>query len=190
MALFAVRPTQLDKDLARAIADRTDPPLERGAEALTWAADEHVLLAAAVVGWVLTRKSGEPYRRLGTHFLLCSLVSAILPHVLKTFVDQERPDRLTVEGHLNGVPLSGKPRDAFPSGHALHVGALASAATLLRPGVRNALWAIGAVLAATRLVLLAHWLSDVVAGLGLGVAVERAVRRLTRPLPVPARQID
>ena len=37
---------------------------------------------------------------------------------------------MTLIGHINGVPVSGKSRDAFPSGHAVHIGALASALML------------------------------------------------------------
>ncbi len=190
MALITVRPTQLDKDIARGIARHADVPIERAAEVLTWGADEHLLIAAAMVGWLVTRKSEEPLRRLSTHFLLCSLSSAVLPHILKALIDQERPDRLTVSGHWRGVPFSGKSEDAFPSGHALHVGALASAATLLPPKTRNLVWATGALLVGTRVVLLAHWFTDVLAGLGLGVIVERLLRRMTKPMPIhggPAR---
>jgi undecaprenyl-diphosphatase len=35
---------------------------------------------------------------------------------MKTTIDQTRPDRLTVRGHWRGVLLSGRARDAFPSG--------------------------------------------------------------------------
>ena len=63
----------------------------------------------------------------------------------------------------------------------MHVGALASAATLLPPRYRNAIWTAGAVLVTTRVVLLAHWLTDVVAGLALGVGVERGIRLITKP---------
>jgi undecaprenyl-diphosphatase len=184
MARISVPPTQVDRDIARGIARHTDVPVEQAAKVLTWGADDHLLIAAAAVGWLLTRKSEEPLRRLGTHILACSLSTAILPHILKTFIDQERPDRRTIRGHWRGVPFSGKSADAFPSGHALHVGALASAATLTPPKARNLVWVTGAVLVATRLVLLAHWFTDVLAGLGLGVAVERALRWLTRPMPV------
>jgi membrane-associated phospholipid phosphatase len=184
MALITVRPTQLDKDIARGIARHADVPIERAAEVLTWGADEHLLIVAAMVGWLVTRKSEEPLRRLSTHFLLCSLSSAVLPHILKALIDQERPDRLTVSGHWRGVPFSGKSEDAFPSGHALHVGALASAATLLPPKTRNLVWATGALLVGTRVVLLAHWFTDVLAGLGLGVIVERLLRRMTKPMPI------
>jgi undecaprenyl-diphosphatase len=90
---------------------------------------------------------------------------------------------------LRGIPLSGKAEDAFPSGHALHVGALASAATLLPPKVRDADWVAGTVLVmTTRIVLLAHWFTDVVVGLALGVGVERGVRYLTKPAPVRGRR--
>jgi membrane-associated phospholipid phosphatase len=186
--VITVRPTQFDEQVARSIARHTDPRIEWGAEAVTWGADEHVLVAAAAIGWLLTRKSAEPVRRLGTHVLACSLSAAVLPHLFKSFIDQERPDRRTVRGHWRGIPFSGKSLDAFPSGHALHVGALASAATLLPSRARNPVWAIGAILAATRIVLLAHWFSDVLAGLGLGVAMERAMRRLTRPVPIHSRR--
>jgi undecaprenyl-diphosphatase len=184
MALITVRPTQLDKDIARGIARHTDVSIERTAEVLTWGADEHLLIAAATISWLLTRRSDEPRRRLSTHLLLCSLSSAVLPHILKAFIDQERPDRRTVRGHWRGVPFSGKSEDAFPSGHALHVGALASAATLLPPKIRNLFWAAGALLVGTRVILLAHWFTDVLAGLGLGVIVERLLRRMTKPMPI------
>jgi membrane-associated phospholipid phosphatase len=103
---------------------------------------------------------------------------------MKLFIDQERPDRLTIKGHLRGIPLSGNAEDAFPSGHALHVGALASAATLLPAKYRNAIWAAGTVLVTTRIVLLAHWFTDVVGGLALGIGVERGMRFLTKPFPL------
>ncbi|SHK57763.1 undecaprenyl-diphosphatase [Bradyrhizobium lablabi] len=184
MALITVRPTQLDKDIALDVARHTDVPIERGAELLTRGADEHLLIAAAMVGWLFTRRSDEPIRRLGTHFLACSLSSAVLPHILKAFIDQQRPDRRTVTEHWRGVPLSGKSEDAFPSGHALHVGALGSAATLLPPRIRNLVWTAGALLVGTHVVLLAHWFTDVLAGLGLGVVLERLTRLVTKPIPI------
>ena len=44
---------------------------------------------------------------------------------------------------------------------------------------RNAVWLIGAGLVATRVILLAHWTSDVLAGLAIGALVERWLRRFT-----------
>jgi len=180
MALLTVHPTRLDERIASEVVAHTDRRIERVAGTLTWGADEHVLLALAAVGWALTRNAPTAERRLGNHFLACSLTAAGLPHVMKLFIDQERPDPLTVRGHFRGIPLSGKANDAFPSGHALHVGALASAATLLPPKVRDTIWFAGTVLATTRVILLAHWLTDVVAGLAIGAILERSLRKVTR----------
>jgi membrane-associated phospholipid phosphatase len=184
MALITVRPTQLDKDVARVIARRTNVPTERAAKVLTWGADEHLLIAAAAIGWLLTRRCETPVRRFSTHVLACSISSALLPHLMKTIFSQQRPDRRTISGHWRGIPLSGNAQDAFPSGHAMHVGALASAATLLPTRPRNVVWGIGALLVGTRIVLLAHWLTDVLAGFCLGAALERLQRTVTKPGPI------
>jgi membrane-associated phospholipid phosphatase len=188
--MLTVQPTRLDEEIAREVSAHTDRRIERAAGVATWGADEHVLLGLAAVGWFLTRNAPEAERQLGTHFLACSLATAVLPHIMKRFINQERPDRLTVAGHLRGIPLSGKSEDAFPSGHALHVGALASAATLLPPRHRNAIWGGGAALVTTRVVLLAHWYTDVLAGLALGVGVERGLRLITKPKAIAGNHSD
>jgi membrane-associated phospholipid phosphatase len=179
MALVTVRPTTADVAIANSIAAHTNQPTETIAEVLTWGADEHILVALTAAWWLSTRGQPRRRRRAADHVLLTTLVASALPHLLKTVFDQERPDRLTVRGHWRGVPLSGRRLDAFPSGHAVHVGALASAASQLPRRERNAVWLIGAGLVATRIVLLAHWTSDVMAGLAIGVLAERCVRRLT-----------
>jgi PAP2 superfamily len=146
---------------------------------LTWCADEHVLLTVAAAWWLYCRQGSARQRRNSDHVLLTTLTTGVIPHLLKSIFDQQRPDRRTVRGHLHGAPISGKPSDAFPSGHAMHVGALASAATVLPPAKRNMVWAFAAGLALTRVVLLAHWASDVVAGLALGALTERLLRPFT-----------
>lgn len=179
MALVTVEPTRADIAVANEIANHTNSELEQSAEALTWGADEHVLLALAAAGWLYTQlRSGEE-RRIANHLLAVSLTTAILPHILKSVFDQVRPDRLTLQGHWRGVPFSGRPRDAFPSGHALHMGALASAAGLLPPARRRLVRLIAVFLSLSRVALLAHWTSDVIAGFSLGVAIERMLRPWT-----------
>jgi membrane-associated phospholipid phosphatase len=179
MAMIRVKPTRADVAIADGIAARTGRPAEHVAEAVTWGADEHVLCALAVGWWIYARTRDEPVRRASDHILLTTLVASALPHALKTIFDQQRPDRLTALGHLHGIPLSGKRLDAFPSGHAVHIGALASAATVLPAAQRNAIWAVGGGLVLTRIVLLAHWASDVVVGLAVGAVVERVLRFAT-----------
>ena len=163
--------------VARAIARNASPAPQHIARTLTWGADEKVLLALAAAGWIVSRGSSEPLRRAGSHVLLVTAVASALPHGLKLMFNQTRPDRRTVVGHVNGVSFSGKRRDAFPSGHALHMGALASAAGTLRPGPRRAIQAVAVGISLTRILVLAHWPSDVAAGFALGALVERLLRR-------------
>jgi undecaprenyl-diphosphatase len=174
-----ISPTKTDISIARAVAHHTNRPIEKVAGVVTWGADEKVLCALAAGWWLYCRRETTERRRAGDHLLLTTLAVSALPHLLKSVFDQKRPDRVMVLGHANGVPLSGKADDAFPSGHALHIGALASAAAVLRPAQRNTVWVAGAVLALSRVVLLAHWASDVAAGLVIGAGVERLLRRVT-----------
>jgi len=176
MAPYRVRRTQTDIQIANAVAKRTSPTTERVAEVFTLGADENLLCALAAGWWMYCRAGSRSARVNSNHILLTTVAVTIIPKVLKTIFDQERPDRLTVRGHLHGVPFSGKRLDAFPSGHAMHVGALTSAATILPRGKRNLVWATGAGLVLTRIVLLAHWASDVAAGLAIGGLIERLLR--------------
>jgi membrane-associated phospholipid phosphatase len=176
---ITVRPTGADVAIADAIARNTEPAPEVIARTLTWGADEKVLLALAAVGWLASRGRGEPLRRAGNHALLVTVTASLLPHALKTVFNQTRPDRRTILGHVHGVPFSGKREDAFPSGHALHMGALASAAGTLPPRSRLAIRALAIGLSLTRIAVLAHWMSDAVAGFALGAALERLLRPWT-----------
>ncbi|MCA6101275.1 phosphatase PAP2 family protein [Bradyrhizobium sp. WSM 4400] len=178
-ASVTVRPTKPDVVIARSIAGNTAPAPGQVARALTWGADEKVLLVLAAAGWLASRGREAPLRRAGNHALLVTVGATLLPHGSKPVFDQTRPDRRTVIGHVHGIPLSGKRKDAFPSGHALHMGALASAASELPAGLRRAIRAIAVGLSLTRIVILAHWASDVVAGFALGAVLERGLRLWT-----------
>ena len=177
-APVTIRPTRTDRAIADAVASFTTPELEEAAEFLTWGADEKLLLALSVGAWLYAARRPQ-LRPIADHVLTVSLVSAVLPHLLKRAIDQTRPDRLTVKGHWRGVPWSGRSQDAFPSGHALHMGALASAAGLFPPAQRRIARSLAIVLSATRILLLAHWTSDVVAGFAGGALIERLIRPMT-----------
>jgi undecaprenyl-diphosphatase len=179
MALFRVKPTLIDERLAKEIASKASPVPEEVAGGLSWGADEHLLLGCAATVWIALTISRSPLRPASSHLLLIAAASAALPHGLKLVFDQVRPDRKTLRGHLHGIPLSGDSLDAFPSGHAVHMGALASAASVLPPRYRLPIWGIAVGLSATRVAILAHWLSDVVAGFTIGIVLERAARRFT-----------
>ena len=187
---ISVRPTHTDVAIARGIARHTAPAPEEVARALTWGADEKILLVLATAGWILSRGRSEPLQRAGNHALLVTAAASLLPHVLKSLFDQTRPDRRTVVGHIHGVSFSGKREDAFPSGHALHMGALASAAGALPPGPGRTVRAIAVGISLTRILVLAHWASDVVVGFALGAALERMLRLWTGYPIAGLKEID
>jgi undecaprenyl-diphosphatase len=174
-----VKPTEADIAIAQTIARHASPVPEEIARALAWGADEKVLLVLTTIGWAASRGAGEQVRRAGNHALLVALTSSVLPHAMKLIFNQTRPDRKTVLGHVHGISFSGRRDDAFPSGHALHMGALASAAGVFPPGPRRAILAIAVSLSLTRVAILAHWASDVLAGFALGAALERFLRPWT-----------
>ena len=179
MQPIRVRPTRLDRDVAGAVVQHAGPFWEKIAEGATWGADEHVLIGAAAVFWILSRGGSGQERTAGNHLFAASVLTGALPHLLKNFFNQRRPDRLTAIGHLHGIPISGRPNDAFPSGHAMHMGALAGAASAFPSPYRETTWAASVGISLTRIFVLAHWTSDVVVGFAGGLLLERMLRRWT-----------
>jgi membrane-associated phospholipid phosphatase len=179
MALLTVRPTKPDVMIARTVARHTNRQAEMVSRGLTWGADEKILLALAAAAWVATRRKSAALQRAGNHALLVTVAVSLMPHAMKSVFNQARPDRQTVLGHVHGVSFSGKREDAFPSGHAMHMGALVSAAGTLPAAPRRAVRALAVGLSLTRIVVLAHWASDVVAGFALGAVLEWLLRRWT-----------
>jgi membrane-associated phospholipid phosphatase len=184
-------PSKIDLVVAHAIAKRATPTLERSVKPLTYLADERLVLAAALIFWLTCRRTrkGSPERRVSNQIVLGAAASIALPHLIKRFIDRERPDRKVVHGFRHGIPRSGNANDSFPSGHALQVGALAAASyRMMKLPSRRFVWPAALILAATRLVLLAHYVSDVLAGLALGIAVDTAVS-IARQVR-PSRRVD
>ena len=66
----------------------------------------------------------------------------------------------------------------FPSGHAMRLGGAARALQRAHPEASFFIWSALGFVASTRVLLLAHWLSDVLVGTGVGIAVEEIVHRL------------
>lgn len=117
---------------------------------------------------------------LGTRlqFLFCAvLVSILAGELIKYVVGRGRP---FVGGQANAFNFSHfagtEAYASFPSGHATTAFALAFAVSALWPRARIAMLAYALVIAATRLVLLAHHPSDVVAGALVGTIGAMAVR--------------
>jgi undecaprenyl-diphosphatase len=103
--------------------------------------------------------------RLGYMFLAIGL-SGLADTVIKRIIGRVRPSEL---GPFAYEPLRWKSEFAsMPSGHATTVFATLVAVGLIFPRARAALWVYALVIAASRVIVLAHYASDVIAGAAFG----------------------
>jgi membrane-associated phospholipid phosphatase len=103
-------------------------------------------------------------------------LSGIIVDLLKVVVGRPRPKLLFASGayEFSWIGL-GADHWSFPSGHAATAAALATALWCLWPEPLL-LYAIAAALvAASRIVMGAHYLSDVIMGAFIGIVVSRAL---------------
>jgi undecaprenyl-diphosphatase len=111
------------------------------------------------------------------YIFLAVMVSVLAGEIIKGFVGRGRP---FVGGVANPFNFShfawSEAYASFPSGHATTSFALAFAVAAVWPRARAAMLAYALVICASRLVLLAHHPSDVVAGALIGVIGAMAVR--------------
>lgn len=167
---------------------------KRGTPSLWWmriltdfGKDEYVLaalgvllIAVAIIAPAFRGIQRSLLLGLGTRlqFLFCAvLASTLISEAIKWCVGRGRP---FVGGEANVLQFShfaGTPAySSFPSGHATCAFALAFAVSALWPRARTAMLVYALFICATRLVLLAHHPSDVVAGALVGVIGAMFVR--------------
>ncbi|MHC2280172.1 membrane-associated phospholipid phosphatase [Bradyrhizobium diazoefficiens] len=149
--------------------------------------DEYVLsaLAVALVAVALVAAGLYGTRRalllgLGTRlqFLFLSVAfSVLIAEILKYLIGRGRPFVGGKADPFNFIPFEGSGAYAsLPSGHAVTAFALAFAVSALWPRLRVFMFTYAIVILLTRLVLLAHHPSDVVAGALVGMVGAMAVR--------------
>ncbi|UWU89267.1 phosphatase PAP2 family protein [Bradyrhizobium sp. CB1015] len=149
--------------------------------------DEYILsvLGAALVVLALVAAGLRGSRRalllgFGTRlqFMFLSVaVSAFVAEILKYLIGRGRPFVGGKANPFNFVPFDGTGAYAsLPSGHAVAAFALAFAVSALWPRLRVFMFTYAIVILLTRLVLLAHHPSDVVAGALVGTVGALAVR--------------
>ncbi|MGH6829218.1 MAG: phosphatase PAP2 family protein [Rhizomicrobium sp.] len=110
-----------------------------------------------------------------------TLGSAVL-HVIKLVLGRRRPRDDMEMGLYGFMPLSfNLDYNSFPSGHALTICCVAVIFSCVWTAMWPVWFALAAVLAVTRALLTAHFLSDVLIGAGIGLIAAREVLLLGFP---------
>lgn len=142
--------------------------------------------AVVVVDSMLVAFAGPGRERLALALLASVPLAGLLTHGAKALVGLPRPAAVFTDGqlHVIGHALTSA-TGSMPSGHALAAAALAALWWLASAhrGQRRLVVAIALLVAASRVVVGAHWPSDVLAGAALGIVAAVIAWRLSaRPL--------
>ncbi len=120
------------------------------------------------------------YRRLAwtlAFVFAAVLLSGLVSDVIKVAVGRARPKLLAEAGFYGFVPLNFRSdHQSFPSGHATTGAAVAFAVAWLWPAWRWPMMIFAAAVAASRVVIGAHFMGDVIAGLAIGWVVTWGLR--------------
>jgi membrane-associated phospholipid phosphatase len=181
----------IDRALAHFIYDHVSAKTHKFLDGITHYAKAGHWLGAAVLALAVAAgfrhfKVEEEDASLMIGFSLAfiamlTLGSAFL-HVIKLVLGRRRP-RDDMEMGLYGFqPFAfNLEYNSFPSGHALTISCVAVIFTAVWPDWWPAFFAIAALLAVTRALLTAHFLSDVLIGAGIGLIAAREVLLLGFP---------
>ena len=140
-------------------------------------------VALVVVVLIVPRLAAEPKVALSAigiriqYVFFSVLLAMTAGEILKLFVGRGRP---FVGGDANAFNFSpfarGEAFASLPSGHAITACALAFAVSSIWPRMSVAMWAFAVLICLSRVVLLAHHPSDVVAGALIGIVATMSVR--------------
>ncbi len=103
------------------------------------------------------------------YVFLSVALSGIITNIVKRIIGRARPPLFDAEGAFHFKAFSGHLYESFPSGHSTTDGAMAMALAVLFPSIRIPVLILGGFLALTRIMVGAHYLSDVIAGYSFGL---------------------
>jgi membrane-associated phospholipid phosphatase len=175
----------IDRALAHFIYDHVDARMHKFLNGITHYAKAGHWLAVAILalaGAALARHFGAKGRDLpllinySLAFIASLTVGSAVLHAIKLVLGRRRPRDDMEMGLYGFVPLAfNLDYNSFPSGHALTISCVAVIFTCVWPMFWPLWFAVAAILAVTRALLTAHFLSDVLIGAGIGLIAAREV---------------
>lgn len=110
------------------------------------------------------------YATAAGYMFLSVALSGIIVNLVKRVIGRARPVHFDQLGPFHFQPFASDATfESFPSGHATTDGAIFMVLAILCPKYRVPLLVIGFAFAATRIMVGAHYLSDVIAGYSFGM---------------------
>lgn len=146
----------------------------------TWLGEaQWVLVPAALVYWI-NRTHNPELSAQAQYVFVTNAVTGVAVNIIKVFLPRYRPLMFFSEGAFGFTRdwIQFEPSHlSFPSGHTVTVFSLAIAIGFLRPKYRWHFLIFASMIAASRVLVTAHYLSDVLIGAWFGVALTLILTR-------------
>lgn len=169
-------PNVLDKNIALAVAAATKKPSVWTAVGIFGARYLIFVLAAIAVGWIWTHVPAHARLAHIAEVGMTTLLSWIVTFALEYVINRARP-----YDTLRTTPLArpGIETPSFPSAHATIAFAIAGWVMFVSAPIGILLLAIAAMVSVSRVIIGVHYLTDILAGAFVGVAISFAVHFFT-----------
>src|SRR5258706_9894841 len=195
--LIGVLALAIDRRLAHFIYDHVSAKAHKALDSITHYAKAGHWLAAAILALIVAAGMlhfgvlAEESTQLVSYslaFIARLTIGSARLHVIKLVLVRRRPRDDMEMGLYGFMPLAFNPDyNSFPSGHALTICCVAVIFTCVWPDWWPAWFAVAGLLAVTRALLTAHFLSDVLIGAGIRLIPAREVLQLGFPGFFPTR---
>ncbi len=169
--LIVVSLLSLDREISDYFYAHRGDALWHFGNFITYFGKSDIYFIIAIGLYLIYRKSNPTLKSLSIYLLMLNLISGVLVILLKFIFAKTRP----LLYHSEGLFAFDWFRyeyayNAFPSGHSATALAVWFGLALLFPRYKIALTLVGVMIAFSRMVIDAHYLSDVLFGSAMGVA--------------------